>query len=303
MEDYNNLEQKSKKDNTTKILIAIVSVLAIIVVIMAVYLIYLNKQNVNIEKENTEISEEKEILKKQLQDLYSDYDELEASNDSLNAAISKEKEHIETLISELDRIKNYSYSIKKKYDDEISSLKKIMRSYVFQIDSLDQLNKKLVAENVQIKDQHQQTKKELEYVVEEKEELQIVLESASVLKTASITTKFLTNKNKETAKTRKVEKLEIDFVIVSNNLAEAGAKRIYLRIIRPDGFVISDGGTFTFRENNIAYTEYRDVTYEKENLAVAIFHNVKEKLTVGIYNIELYYNGEIIGKSSFNIEK
>lgn len=301
--EYNNLNQNNKKDNTTKILISIVSVMAIAIIVLAIILITQKKTIVYIENQNQEISVEKENLKKQLLDLYDGYNELETNNDSLNTAILKEKEHIEALISELDRIKNYSYSIKKKYDEEIITLKSIMRSYVYQIDSLDLLNKQLIAENVQIKDQNKQTKQELELITEEKEELTQVIEGASLIKTAAIAVKFLTNKNKETDRSRKIEKLEVDFILVANNLAQAGTKRIYLRIIRPDGFVYTDGNTFEYREKKITYTAYRDVSYENNNLSVSIYYSINEKMLEGKYSIELYLNGDIIGTSSFNVEK
>jgi predicted RNase H-like nuclease (RuvC/YqgF family) len=301
MYEQNNIQPS--KDKTTKILIALISVMAVAIIILAIVLEKKKNKIVYIEHYNTELSTEKENLRKELTDLYDQYSDLETNNDSLNSEISKQKENISTLISELDRIKNYSYSIKKKYDDEILSLKSIMRSYVYQIDSLDQLNKQLIAENVTIKDKHEQTQKELQQVVEEKEELVSVIEGASTIQTAAITTKFLTAKNKDASKARKIEKLEVDFVLVANQLAAAGTKRIYLRIIAPDSSVLTDGGAFIYREKSIAYTAYRDVSYENNNLPVAIFYNLTEKIAEGNYKIELYLNGDIIGQSAFTIEK
>ena len=300
METQNNINYP-QKNKTTKVLIALVTVMAIAIIILAIVLVSQKKEIVYIEKSLSE----KAILKEQLSKLYDDYSILETSNDSLNQAIAKEKEHIETLISELDRIKNYSYSIKKKYDDEISALKNIMRGYVYQIDSLNQLNQQLIAENVTIKDQHKQTQKELQLIAEEKEDLVSVIEAASTIKTAAITTKFLTDKNKVATKARKIEKIEVDFILVANQFAEAGAKRIFLRIIRPDGFVFSDGGTFDYREKQISYSAYRDASYEKDNLPMAIFYSIpdSEKVAEGKYQIELYLNGDIIGQSSFTVEK
>ena len=74
----------------------------------------------------------------QLYDLLDDYRELETYK-SLNSEITKQREKIEYLIKELDRIKNYNYSIQKKYENELAALRKIMRSLVYQIDSLEQI--------------------------------------------------------------------------------------------------------------------------------------------------------------------
>lgn len=298
----NNIQNNKSTDKTSKILIASVAILAVAVIVLSILLVLKQKRVVIIEKEKTEVTDEKERLKEELSTLLDDYDELETNNDSLNSQIEREKEHIETLIEEIDKMKSYSYSMKKKYENEIVSLKKIMRGYVYQIDSLDQLNKQLIVENTKIKDDKEQTEKELQVTLEHNDELSSVIESASVLKTASIVTKFLTESNRETRRVRRIEKLEVSFILVANDLAQAGAKRIYLRIIGPDDFVMTDGGSFTFREKNIAYSAYRDVSYEKENLPVSIFYSLKERLKEGKYTIELYLNGENIGKSSFTIE-
>lgn len=296
------MENNKNKEKASKILIAIVAVLAVAVIVLVILLILQQKQVVVIEKENTEISNEKERLKEELSELLDDYEDLETNNDSLNAQINREKEHIATLIEEIDKMRNYSYSIKKKYDNEIASLKKIMRGYVYQIDSLDQLNKHLIVENTKIRGDKEQTEKELQITLEHNDELTSVIESASALKITSITTKFLTDRNKETSRVRRIDKLEVNFILVANELAQAGAKRIYLRIVGPDDFVLTDGGSFTFREKNIAYSAYRDVSYENQDLAVSIFYTLKERLNKGKYSIELYINGEIIGKSTFSIE-
>lgn len=301
--DEINEKQKSNKDRTTKILIALVSVMVIAIAVMGYMLYDMKKMNSQMMSKNQEVTVEKENLKRQLTDLLDDYDDLRTSNDSLNSEIDKDRERIQSLIKELEGVRNYNYTIQKKYEDELASLRKIMRSYVYQIDSLDQLNKQLIAENVQVKQEHSRIKDEMNYVVERNDELELAIEGASVIKAAGIYVKFLTRKNKETNKPKRAEKFEIGFTLVSNDLAESGARRIYLRIIRPDGYAMTDGSTFEYREKNIAYSAYRDITYEKQNLDVAIYYDVTETLIAGKYIVEIYLSGNIIGQSSFIIDK
>ncbi|HOZ30576.1 MAG TPA: hypothetical protein PLL66_06630 [Bacteroidales bacterium] len=294
---------KKKKDATTKVLIALVSLMALAVGVLGFMLYDVSQQNKVIIVKSQEITVEKDNLKAELSELLDDYDELQTNNDSLNAEILKEKQHIETLIKELDGIKNYNYSIQQKYEKELLSLRNIMRHYVYQIDSLDQLNKFLIAENFQIKDDHDRIKTEMDNVVEKNDELELVIEGASIVKTANINFKFYNKRGKETEKSSKFEKVEIYFTLVANDLATSGPRRVYLRIIRPDGFALSGGQTFDYREKKISYTASRDIIYENQNLAVSIYYDVNEQLILGKYIAEIYMDGNKIGESSFTLNK
>ncbi|MEJ5266924.1 MAG: hypothetical protein WHW07_03860 [Bacteroidales bacterium] len=292
-----------KKDVTTKVLIGLISVLSIAVIILS-YMVYdLSRRNKTIIVKKEEVTVEKEKLREQLNDLLDEYNSLQSNNDSLNSEIQKDKERIRLLIEELDKAKNFSYQMQKKYEQEMASLRKIMRHYVYQIDSLNQLNQQLISENVQIKREHNRIKNEFDEVVTKNDELELVIEGASVVKTSHITIKFLNRRGKETERSSRVEKIQTSFTLVANDLAKAGPRRVYLRIISPDGYVLSSGQTFTYREREISYSAARDIIYEKQNLDVVIFYDVTGELIKGKYTVEIYMDGHKIGESFFTIEK
>ncbi|HOK39028.1 MAG TPA: hypothetical protein P5538_08220 [Bacteroidales bacterium] len=295
--------RQEKKDVTTKVLIGLISVLSIAVIILS-YMVYdLSRRNKTIIVKKEEVTVEKEKLREQLNDLLDEYNSLQSNNDSLNSEIQKDKERIRLLIEELDKAKNFSYQMQKKYEQEMASLRKIMRHYVYQIDSLNQLNQQLISENVQIKREHNRIKNEFDEVVTKNDELELVIEGASVVKTSHITIKFLNRRGKETERSSRVEKIQTSFTLVANDLAKAGPRRVYLRIISPDGYVLSSGQTFTYREREISYSAARDIIYEKQNLDVVIFYDVTGELIKGKYTVEIYMDGHKIGESFFTIEK
>lgn len=302
MTEINEINNK-KKDATTKVLIALVSLMTLAIAVLGFLLFDISKQNKNTIIKTEEIIVEKDNLKQQLESLLDDYEDLETNNDSLNSAILLQKERITELISDLDKMKNYDYGMQQKYQKEIESLKGIMRHYVYQIDSLDQLNKILIAENIQIKDDHNRIKTEMDDVVDKNDELELVIVGASVVKTSNISIKFLNRRGKETEKSSKVEKIQTGFTLVANDLAVSGPRRVYLRMIRPDGYALSGGQTFDYREKKITYTAYRDVIYEKKNLEVIIYYDSSETLPLGKYIVEIYMDGNKIGESFFSIDK
>jgi hypothetical protein len=302
MTEINEINNK-KKDATTKVLIVLVTFMTIAIAVLGFLLYDVSKQNKTIIVKTEEITLEKDNLKAQLTALLDDYETLETENDSLNSEISKEKQHIEALIKELDGVQNYNYSIQQKYEKELLSLRNIMRHYVYQIDSLDQMNKFLIAENFQIKDDHDRIKNEMDGVVEKNDELEQVISGASVIKTSHISFTFLNRRGKVTEKSSKVEKIQTGFTLVANDLASTGPRRVYLRIIRPDGYTLSGGQTFDYREKKITYSAYRDIIYEKQNLDVVVYYDVPETLSTGKYIVEIYMDGNKIGESFFTIDK
>ncbi len=301
--EENRERLRRKTETTTKVLIAIVSVLVVAVGVMGFLLYDLSRKAEHLTVKEYEVTVEKDRIKEELEFLLEDYEMLDTRNDSLNQAIAQEKEYIMELIAELDKVKNYNYSIQRKYEQELSSLRQIMRHYVFQIDSLDQMNKRLIAENIEIRGDRERIIGELDEVVHRHDELELIIVGASVVRATRIDFEFLNRRGRETSRSRRVEKIKTSFTLVANDLAASGPRRVYLRMIRPDGFPATEGQTLMYREKTIPYTVHRDIIYENQDLTVSIFYDVNEALILGKYIVEIYMDGELIGQSSFLIDK
>ena len=132
---------KNKKDKT---LMIIIGVLSAVLIILFVFFLVEKKEN----RENMiAITAEKEELQQELTDLSHHYDNLKTDNDTLNAILVHEQEKIATLMNKMKKFRNDSYAEINRYKREIGTLKTVLRSYVVQIDSLNQLNQNLLAEN------------------------------------------------------------------------------------------------------------------------------------------------------------
>ena len=100
------------------------------------------------------ITAEKEELQQELTDLSHHYDNLKTDNDTLNAKLVHEQEKIATLMNKMKKFRNDSYAEINRYKREIRNVEnRFTDSCVVQIDSLNQLNQKLLAENKEVKKQ------------------------------------------------------------------------------------------------------------------------------------------------------
>ena len=142
-----NTELRNKREKTLKRILAVLA--GLLAVLFILFLVEHSKNRKNMKALTTE----KEMLQKELGDLSSDYDHLKTNNETLNKKLEFEQEKITKLLEEMKVFKANSYAELNKYRKEINTLKSIMRNYVIQIDSLNIINKKLTAENIEIKQQ------------------------------------------------------------------------------------------------------------------------------------------------------
>lgn len=285
------------KDKRDKTLVVIIGVLAaILIVLLVFFLMERNENRANMKA----ITEEKEILQQELADLSHNYDNLKTDNDTLNAKLAHEQEKIATLMERMKEFRNNSYAEINKYKKEIGTLKTVLRSYVVQIDSLNQLNKKLLAENQEVKKQMDWVRERNQRLEQRTERMAETLEKASTLSVENLTI-YPVNKNGKETSLRKCFQLKVDFVIARNITAKRGPRMIYWRITRPDGQVIaaSRKSFFKYQNTSLTYSARREVEYEGERLEVSIYWPNDGSLIKGKYIADLFSDNQQIGSTEF----
>jgi FtsZ-binding cell division protein ZapB len=261
---------------------------------------YFDQRHKRVEMEAT-LTEEKDSLANVLRGMVRSYDTLKTSNDTLNAGLARERGRIVKLLS----VNASNTQLIKRYRSEITTMRDIMKSYIVQIDSLNTTNKQLSSENTQIRtqiDEMRSTNTELSKV---KEDLSSKVEIASVIQAKDIVATSLNKNSKETKRINLLAKLRVCFTLRENPLAEAGAKDVYLRVLRPDSLVISNSADnlFTFHENQMVYSAIRQVDYINQDIEMCFFLDNNGDFVVGNYSVELYLDDNIIGHTTFALTK
>jgi hypothetical protein len=261
---------------------------------------YFDKKSKMIEME-TVLTQEKDSLANELRHMVVAYDTLKTNNDTLNAGLQKQKNKIVQLLS----INASNVQLIKKYKNEITTMREIMKSYIVQIDSLNTRNKMLTSENSEIKEQINQVRNTNTELSKVKEELTSKVEVASVIQAKNIIAVSLNKKRKETTRIGSLDKLRICFTLRENPLAKAGQKDVFMRVIRPDSLVVtsSPDNLFEYKGNKIIYSANRQVDYMNQDIEVCIFMDNKGDFIIGNYSVELYLDDNIIGRTNFMLSK
>ena len=289
-----------------KVLIPIIVGAVLLIGALAFLGIRLSQAN----KANEEMMQLFEIEKAEMEDEYStfatQYDEMQIliSNDSLVAQLEREKLRTQQLLEELRATKASNAAEITRLKKELKTVRTVMRSYVVQIDSLNQVNAKLTKENKRVRNQYAEVTKKVETLQEEAKNLSDKVTLAAQLDATNIRIQPRNKKGKATTSVKNVIKFAIDFTIVKNITAATGERTIYVRITKPDGTVLTKNSSHTFKYENtqLEYSIKKLIEYTGEEQSVTVYWDVEEFLNSGEYTVYLFSDGVMIGEKSFVLE-
>lgn len=253
------------------------------------------------------LNAEKDLIQSELNSMVQNYDSLKTDNDTLNTQLFMAQAKVKDLLLEVGQIKKASYEQISRYQDEVGSLRRIMRNYIVQVDSLNRRNEQLLAENLQVKQEYKEVESRNIALEKEKQQLSQKVERAAMLEALNLTVTGINKKGTEVASRDKAEKLMISFALSKNITARRGAKNIYVRILRPDQILLikSKNDLFQYEDLRIPYSAMREVTYEGNELPVNIFWDQEngEPFLSGTYTIDIFADGNNIGSTTFAFKK
>ena len=284
--------------------------ISIIAVLLIGALAFLGIRLSQVNKANEEMAQLFELEKEEMENEYStfatQYDEMQilVSNDSLVAQLEREKLRTQQLLEELRATKANNAAEITRLKKELKTVRTVMRSYVVQIDSLNQVNAKLTKENNRVRTQYAEATKKVETLQEEAKNLSDKVTLASQLDATNIRIQPRNKKGKDTYSVKSIIKFAIDFTIVKNITAPTGERTIYVRIIKPDGSVLTKDASRTFKYENtkLEYSIKKLIEYTGEEQNVTVYWDVEEFLNPGEYTVYLFSDGVMIGEKSFTLE-
>lgn len=276
----------------------------VVAILSVAYLLYTEKQT---NKELVqEFSLEKEDLENEYTRFATQYDELKltVSNDSLAGLLNQEQVKVQRLLEELRTVKSSNATEIRRLKNELASLRKVMISYINQIDSLNRLTaqqKQVIAEVTQ---KYNDASRQISNLSEEKSQLNKKVTLAAQLDATNIWVEPKNKRDKRAKKVKDVVKFNIGFTIVKNITAETGERTLYIRITKPDNDVLtkSSSNTFTYENRTLNYSIKKYIEYNGEEQQIVVYWNVEEFLYAGNYRVDIFADGTLIGSQRFALE-
>lgn len=300
MEITGNEKQPRK---SFKLLIGIIIALVLIVAGAVTWIVI---QSTKMKEMTGMFDLEKEELSDEFSQLAVQYEgyELNVNNDSIIELFEAEKMKVQRLREELRTVKSTNTSRISELKKELATVRGVLKTYIAQVDSLNKVNSELQEENQTVTRKFQEAKSNASQLSKEKEQLSERVTMASQLDATNISIKSVNKRGKDEEKVTKVTQLNISFTITKNITAPTGEKSIYIRIAKPDDDVLvkSASNVFAYENKNIAYSIRKDIEYSGEEQSVTVYWKVEEFLQSGTYRVDIFADGNLIGKKTFSME-
>ncbi len=295
------MENNTKKKSNFQLIIIIL--LALLLIFFVIDKIHQKQKTEEIITQLEESNTEKQNISNEMKELLMQYDELKTNNDTINAKLATEQKRIKQLIEELKYVKSSNSAKIKQYKKELETLRKIMRSYIVQIDSLYTRNQELIKENAQVKNEYRIVISENQELSSARDSLEGTVKKASELKALNLVATGINKRGKKTNRISKLDKIKVCFTIDENVIAPRGEKWVYIRIAKPDKYVLheSESDLFTFEGKEIAYSAKRVVNYQGDITDMCIYWKKNESLIPGLYYVDVFADGALIGTTAFTL--
>lgn len=248
--------------------------------------------------------------------------------DSISTELNKQIQILDLMNEDIDsltRIKN-SLEMEKKelrsiqlieenrynqIKSKVSVYEGILKRRDLQITSLKDVNDSLTSENQYLVQQKSTLTTQIDSLQEHQGELERLIDDAKALRAYNITIWGGSKKNKlkegVSFKRKSTSQVAIRFKLSPNNLIQEENKDIFLCLIDAEGATIynPDNQIKFFRlkgsDENRFYTTKKTLSYENDLQNVELLYQSENLLNKGEYSVNLYCDGELLGKSSFSI--
>lgn len=288
-------EQQNNSSSSLKVIIAILAVF------LVGSLVYIYKITTDANQVQTELSKsvsEKDLVMKDLQDLKTTYDAAIAENTSMSDELIVERDKVVNLMNDVSKSKGDASKYRSQYQKLQNNMKVLMAE-----------NETLKKENVVLTTQRDstvvvlgETKKNVEALTGQNEELAKVVEKGSkltVLNTRGSAFKLRSSgKQIETDKAGRANVLRISFSIAENQIAKSGEKAYYVQVIDSKNNVLGDKQTVSFEDKSLTYSFIANVNYENKTVQVSRDLPGKD-FAKGTYYVNIFDQNDLVSKTSF----
>lgn len=261
------------------------------------------------ERELSELRQLAELDKKEMENQYaefaSQYGELKkgVKDDSLVNRLNQEQARAEALLKELQNTKASSSAEILRLKRELATVRAVLRDYIRQVDSLQQMNHALIGERDLARADAERVRQENSNIQAENSHLNERVAIAAQLNATGVSVAPLKKNGKNAKKSKDIARFAVSFTITRNVTAAAGNRTIYVRLLKPGQQVVNQSGSFHYENKTIGYSAAKTIEYTGQEAHAMVYVPVSEFLGGGTYSAYIFADGQMIGSGSVALGK
>jgi regulator of replication initiation timing len=306
------------RNNSRSYLLAALFILAALNVLL-LYFYYQERQD-NKTKDATIAAKTEEVLlaKTKLDSISTQLDLKIAEIQRLGGSVDSLMRVKDQLEKDKRELRNVGSFDTKKYDQKIRNYQAILAQKDQEIARLKeengvlaQQNETLTQENTGLKAERQTLSDSVVAVSTKNQELAEKVTIAAALRAEAVGVNGINARGKETDggtyKAKRLDKIHVSVKLAPNGLAKQDEKMLYMRILDPNGAVVSDmatgSGEFTYGGQGMMYTARQPFTFDNSRQTVDfIYGRGGQRFNEGKHTIEIYCEGFRIGEGEFTVK-
>ena len=300
---------QTNKKKTVTIAIAII-VLLLIFNGVVYYLDYREKQQLEAEinSKNTELLQTYDQLNKISSELDQKIKEIEQLGGDV-AELQQAKAELEAEREQLTRSASIAQRRYNEIREKVQGYETLLKQKDQELVKLRSLSDSLYAENTTLKTTQNKLTDSLSQLAKNRQELNKKVAIASRLKAENIKVAAVNKRGKEREgefRDRHIEQLKVQFNLADNPVAPIESKNILLRVIDPNGNVLFDvatgSGTMMIDNREEFFTAKQEILFDNTRQQLTFLYEKESDYEDGIYNVELYADGYLIGNETFKVK-
>jgi len=283
------------------------AILGILILVLAFWLFIQRSQLLKlVHEKETERSE----LQHELDSVIVEHNKIKVEYGALSDSLRAKDSLIQANALEIRKLLDTQWEY-NKIRKKLAMLQIVAQGYIRQMDSLYTINRELTAENEKVRAEVVTEKNRNQSLIRDKEDLKEKMNEATFMKAYDVTASAWKvkggNKETQTDKAIRTERLKVCFTLGENPLVPAGRRPVYVRIQRPDNVVVQKTkyDVFTFNGQTIPYSVREDVNYVGKAQNLCVVWNKKENdipAMKGKYIISVFADDKEIGEGSFELK-
>ncbi|MFW6267667.1 MAG: hypothetical protein ACOC1E_00900 [Marinilabiliaceae bacterium] len=277
-------------------------VLGILFILALGTMIYYVVRGGNLKEEISGLEEERTTLQEEKQQVISERDEYQENVSQLESENEEMKEdHKKEIESKEDQIAAFRSRVSQmnQLKEQIEEYKEMESDYK----DLQEKHEDLVSTRDSLEDANDELAEKLASVRDS-------VEMSGDLKAYHISPltkweRWLWADRYNVSRANRVDETTISFELGGNIFTGEGTRTVYLNMVDPSGNVMypSDDETFEMKESGeeIAFTKKKEIEYKGDDVPVNFTVEHENSLEPGVYEIEVYIDGELKKSSSLEL--
>ena len=241
---------------------------------------------------------ERDTLTNRILAVRNDLSNLETTNGALNDSIAMERVRVDSILDVIAKERRTTRAMIREYETKLNIMRAAAASFAYTIDSLNQLNTKLIGQNLGLRREITTERNRADAAEERAADAEIKIRQGERITAGNIRLVLLNRNSNEVTRVNRATRLRVDCFLAANVLAQPGERNVYARITGPEGYVLNNpsGATFDFEGDPTVYSAMRPVDYQGKDLEVSIFYDGSD-ITAGTYRVQIYVDGLLAGET------